>query len=134
MPQVQNIKPDIKIFPASLNLTHKPSIDALFTRIRNEQNGGLDVLIQSAGIYYYRKYITTEQREETLDVNYRAALLMCQSAIPLMRPGSRIVNLSSQAGQLRYFAPQLQERFLNPDMALQELDELVAEYSARQRP
>jgi carbonyl reductase 1 len=45
-----------------------------------------------------------------------------------MRPGGRIVNLSSQSGQLHYFGPRLRERFLKPDLTLEELDQLVAEY------
>ena len=125
---IQNIKSNIQVLPITLNLTEKTSIDAFITRIQDEQSG-LDVLIQNAGVYYYRDNITPEQRKETLDVNYRAALRICQGLIPIMRVGGRIVNLSSQSGQLHYFAPHLQERFLEPNLTLKQLDTLLAEYS-----
>lgn len=46
-----------------------------------------------------------------------------------MRKGGRIVNVSSQSGQLKYFHPRLQARFLSPDLTFAELDALVGEYS-----
>lgn len=46
-----------------------------------------------------------------------------------MRKGGRIVNVSSQSGQLKYFHPRLQERFLSPDLNFAELDALISEYS-----
>lgn len=46
-----------------------------------------------------------------------------------MRKGGRIVNVSSQSGQLKYFHPRLQERFLSPDLTFAELDALIGEYS-----
>ena len=48
-----------------------------------------------------------------------------------MRKGGRIVNVSSQSGQLKYFHPRLRARFLKPDLTLDELDALVDEYSVR---
>lgn len=48
-----------------------------------------------------------------------------------MRKSGRIVNVSSQSGQLKYFHPRLQARFLSPDLTLTELDALVGEYSVR---
>jgi carbonyl reductase 1 len=56
---------------------------------------------------------------------------MCQAFLPLLRnPGGRIVNLSSQAGRLRWFAPWLRPLFLDPDLTLDKLDALVREYDA----
>lgn len=48
-----------------------------------------------------------------------------------MRKNGRIVNVSSQSGQLKYFGPHLQTRFMKPDLSLTELDSLVSEYSVR---
>lgn len=49
-----------------------------------------------------------------------------------MRKGGRIVNLSSQSGQLHYFHSSLQKRFLDPDLTLTDLDALVEEYNVCQ--
>lgn len=65
--------PSVKFLPARISLTDNTSIDALATRVRDEQ-GGCDVLINNAGLYYYWEDITPEQRKETLDVNTRGTI------------------------------------------------------------
>lgn len=122
------IPPSVQIRPAQLSLTDKASITALSTRVGIEHKS-CDILINNAGLYYFKENITTAQREETLDVNYRGTLYVCQAFLPIMRKGGRIVNVSSQSGQLKYFHPCLQTRFSNPDLTLAELDTLVGEYN-----
>ncbi|KAJ5972565.1 uncharacterized protein N7479_002483 [Penicillium vulpinum] len=121
------IPPTVLIRPAQLSITDQASISALSARIKDENNG-CDVLINNAGLYYFQENITAAQRQETLDVNYRGTLNVCQAFLPIMRKGGRIVNVSSQSGQLKYFHPRLQARFLNPDLNLTELDSLIKEY------
>ncbi|KAL6711549.1 hypothetical protein ACN47E_004483 [Coniothyrium glycines] len=126
-------EPDIKsttvtLKPARLSLTDSSTIDSLASAIKSA-HGGCDVVINNAGVYYYSENITPQQRRETLDANYKGTLRVCQTFIPIMRPGGRIVNLSSQSGQLHYFAPELRKRFLDPAMTLDQLSKLVAEYS-----
>ncbi|CAG8152024.1 unnamed protein product [Penicillium salamii] len=123
-----SIAPAVKIYPARLSLTDQGSIAALSSRVRKEHNH-CDILINNAGLYYFQKDITTAQRQETLDVNYRGTLNVCQAFLPIMRKNGRIVNVSSQSGQLKYFGPHLQTRFIKPDLSLTELDSLVSEYS-----
>lgn len=48
-----------------------------------------------------------------------------------MRSNGRIVNVSSQSGQLKYFAPHLRERFLKPDLKIPEVLSITDEYQAR---
>ncbi|CAG8904415.1 unnamed protein product [Penicillium egyptiacum] len=120
--------PAVKIYPAQLSLTDQASITALSTMVDKEHQG-CDILINNAGLYYFQENITAAERQETLDVNYRGTLNVCQAFSPIMRKNSRIVNISSQSGQLKYFSPRLQTRFSNPDLTLTELDALVNEYS-----
>ncbi|KAF2280132.1 NAD(P)-binding protein [Westerdykella ornata] len=120
--------PSVELRGARLSLTDPRSIDDLVAAIKAE-HGGCHMLVNNAGIYYYRENITAAQRKETLDVNYRGTLKVCQAFIPIMHDGGRIVNLSSQSGQLHYFAPHLRTRFLDPDLTLNQLDQLVGEYS-----
>lgn len=56
---------------------------------------------------------------------------MCQAFLPLMRNGGRLVNVSSQSGQLKYFAPHLRERFLKPDLTIPEVLSIANEYQVR---
>jgi len=120
--------PTVEVRPAHLSLTDPSSISSLAAAIQAE-HGGCDVVINNAGVYYYREKITSQQRRETFDANYRGTLRVCQAFIPIMRPGGRIVNLSSQSGQLHYFAPELRQRFLEPELTLAQLSDLVAEYN-----
>ncbi|KAJ6163338.1 hypothetical protein N7497_003317 [Penicillium chrysogenum] len=114
---------------ASFDLTGlAASITALTTMVSKEHQG-CDILINNAGLFYFQENITAAQRQETLDVNYRGTLNICQAFLPIMRNNGRIVNVSSQSGQLKYFDPSLQKRFLDPDLTLTELDALVNEYS-----
>ncbi|KAJ5118263.1 hypothetical protein N7448_009978 [Penicillium atrosanguineum] len=123
-----SIPPAVQVRPAQLSLTDQASITALSTMIGSEHQG-CDILINNAGLYYFQENITTAQRQETLDVNYRGTLNVCQAFLPIMRKGGRIVNVSSQSGQLKYFHPRLRAQFLKPDLTLDELDALVSEYT-----
>jgi hypothetical protein len=53
---------------------------------------------------------------------------MCEFFIPIMRDGGRIVNVSSQSGQLQHFSVDLRQRFLQEDLTLSQLAELIYEY------
>lgn len=45
-----------------------------------------------------------------------------------MKPGSRIVNVSSQSGNLEQFGSQLQARFRDPKITLSDIEALAQEY------
>lgn len=122
-------QPHVKLVPAKLSLRDPESIEALAARVAAEQ-GAVDVLINNAGVYHYREGISDAERAETLETNHGGTVRMCLAFLPLMRqrPGARIVNVSSQAGRLRWFAPHLRPRFLAADLTLDGLDALVREY------
>jgi len=63
---------------------------------------GLDVLINSAGIYFERSIedMTETDFEHIMDVNIKGTYFMCKYALPLLKLGvdAAIVNVSSDAG------------------------------------
>ena len=66
-------------------------------RTVEEELGGLDVLVNSAGIQRYGTVVDTPEEEwdRVLAVNLKSMFLTSKHAIPLMRSGGAIVNVSS---------------------------------------
>jgi 3-oxoacyl-[acyl-carrier protein] reductase len=79
-------------------------ISAMMEQVKSDF-GGLDILVNNAGILQDRtiKKMTLEEWETVLRVNLTGAFNCIQQAIPILRPGGRIVNVSSVSGQLGFF-------------------------------
>src|SRR4030095_6906443 len=67
--------------------------------------GCLDILVNNAGILRDRtiRKMTEDEWESVLRVNLTGAFHCIQRALPLLRPGGRIVNIASVSGQLGLF-------------------------------
>jgi 3-oxoacyl-[acyl-carrier protein] reductase len=69
-----------------------------------ERSGGLDLLINNAGIGYIGKTVeemSSDEFRRTIETNLFAVFYTCHHAIPLLkkRGGGYIINISSLAGQ-----------------------------------
>ena len=53
---------------------------------------------------------------------------MCQAFIPLLSKKGRIVNVSSTGSSLSNYSKEIQQRFRDPKMTLQDLETLMEEY------
>lgn len=53
---------------------------------------------------------------------------MCQTFIPLLSKNGRIVNLSSIASQLKFYSPELQARFRDPNCTVETLNDIANDF------
>ncbi|KAK2157823.1 hypothetical protein LSH36_184g10017 [Paralvinella palmiformis] len=90
-------KEGLKPLYHQLDICNAESRDTLAKFIK-EKYGGLDVLVNNAGIAYKLNSNApfSEQAEVTLETNYFATLAFCQTMLPLLKPGARVVNVSSR--------------------------------------
>ena len=70
--------------------------------------GGLDILVNNAGIAY--DATSTDpfavQAKRTLMTNYEGTKTVCDILFPILRPGARVVNVSSSMGWLGHLTTE----------------------------
>merc|ERR1712212_623322 len=103
-----------------------------------ETHGGIDVLVNNAGMAF--KNAATEpfgeQATVTLGTNYWANKRCCEILFPILKPGARVVNMSSSMGFLGHLdrssnqeaAKILKRKLSSPDLQVAELDTLMTEF------
>lgn len=78
------------------DLSHMADVEALAKAVADGTDR-LDVLINNAGIYKTPDPITPEGLDVRFVVNTLAPYLLTRRLLPLIRPGGRVINLSSAA-------------------------------------
>ncbi|KAK3782773.1 hypothetical protein RRG08_037770 [Elysia crispata] len=102
--------------------------------------GGLDVLVNNAGILYetelFSQLCLGKPREDvpfceiaknTCQVNFFANLDVCEVLFPILRPHSRVCNISSGAGKkaLNETSQTWRETLLSPKIDMEELKNIM---------
>lgn len=67
--------------------------------------------------------------KETLQINYYGTLEATQTLLPHIRPSGRLVNVSSMAGSLTKYSPQLQAQFRSATTTA-EISALMEDFTA----
>ncbi|XP_069191081.1 carbonyl reductase [NADPH] 3 isoform X1 [Procambarus clarkii] len=120
---------------------HQLDIDAsesiaAFADYVKKTYGGLDVLVNNAGMAY--KVAATEsfgeQAENTIRVNYFGTLAVCRALYPLLRPHARVSMVSSSSGHLLRIngdepaASALRQKLSSSTLTEGELSELMNQF------
>jgi 3-oxoacyl-[acyl-carrier protein] reductase len=94
--------PDARVIECDVGDPH--AVAAMMNEIGREV-GGLDILVNNAGILRDRTIakMTEDEWADVLRVNLSGAFHCIQKALPLLRPGGRVVNVSSVSGWLGFF-------------------------------
>lgn len=103
-----------------------------------EKYGGIDVLVNNAGIAF--KVSSTEpvshQAKVTVRTNYWGTKEVCDILFPILKPGARVVNMSSSCGFLgkmdkcvnKEKGAMIKKTFASEDLSNEELDELMKSF------
>ncbi len=78
------------------------STDSICRMVESLGNNSLDVLVNNAGVWKSTPLGSTSEAllNEVLDINLRGMFWLTQVALPKLRDGARIVNISSTAGRV----------------------------------
>ncbi|KFQ42577.1 PREDICTED: carbonyl reductase [NADPH] 1-like [Nestor notabilis] len=114
-----------------LDIDDLQSIRALRVFLK-EKYGGLDVLINNAGIAFKVNDTTpfAVQAEVTLKTNFFGTRNICTELLPLVKPYGRVVNVSSMVSQsaLGKCSGELQQKFRSDTITEDELVELMTTF------
>src|SRR5690348_4453236 len=112
------------------DVTKPDQVEAMMKQIQDEC-GGLDVLVNNSGIIRDRtiKKMTLEEFESIIRVNLTGTFNVIQKAMPVLRNGGRIINLSSVSGQMGLFG---QANYSSSKAAIIALTKVSARELARQ--
>jgi len=120
-----------------LDIGDETSVKALRDYMK-EKYGGIDVLVNNAAIAF--KNAATEpfgeQAKVTLKTNYWDTKRACEILFPILKPGARVVNVSSSAGFLgnlnraenQVKAQEKKKKLASDDLTVAELDALMKEF------
>ena len=122
-----------------LDFHDKNSLIKLYQTVKREV-ATLDILVNNSQKYHLPSFMDDQkfawQCEDTLAVNYHGLKKMCKIFSPMMNQGGRVVNCSSHLGHLSNLdgmephASQLRANFIQKDLAEEELDRLVKQFTS----
>src|SRR5436190_10341217 len=112
------------------DVTQPQQVEAMMKQIQ-DRHGGLDILVNNSGVIRDRtiKKMSLEEFESIVRVNLTGTFNATQKAIPILRNGGRIVNLSSVSGQVGLFG---QANYSSSKAAIVALTKVSARELARQ--
>lgn len=117
-----------------LDITDKESIERLRLHLVAEYGEPcLDVLVNNAAMAFRMaaKEPAHVQARVTIDNNYYGTKAVSEALFPLLRPGARVVNVSSALGTLNRAvkgSEELRARFASESLTVPELDALMEEF------
>jgi 3-oxoacyl-[acyl-carrier protein] reductase len=112
------------------DVTNPAQVEAMMKQIQ-DRHGGLDVLVNNSGIIRDRtiKKMSLEEFESIVRVNLTGTFNVTQKAMPILRSGGRVINMSSVSGQMGLLG---QANYSSSKAAIIALTKVSARELARQ--
>lgn len=95
----------------TLDISNSGSIQEFASFLKREHPEGIDVVINNAGIAM--QGFDDNVVDTTLRTNYYGTLEATQALLPQLRPGGRLVNVTSMAGKLNKYSDRLRDAFVS---------------------
>lgn len=98
-----------------------------FANYLKKKHGGVDILINNAGVIVNDFYKTTyEDAKYVIDVNYRSIIVIEEYLFPILKDNARVINVSSDCGHLsnirnKYWIDRLSQK----DIKCEDVDAFV---------
>ena len=112
------------------DVTKPDQVEAMMKQIQ-DRHGGLDILVNNSGIIRDRtiKKMTLEEFESIIRVNLTGTFTVTKAAMPILRNGGRVINMSSVSGEMGLFG---QANYSSSKAAIIALTKVSARELARQ--
>jgi 3-oxoacyl-[acyl-carrier protein] reductase len=112
------------------DVTQPTQVETMMKQIQ-DRHGGLDILVNNSGIIRDRtiKKMSMEEFESIVRVNLTGTFNVIQKAMPILRNGGRVINMSSVSGQMGLFG---QANYSSSKAAIIALTKVSARELARQ--
>ncbi|RKP05004.1 hypothetical protein THASP1DRAFT_33175, partial [Thamnocephalis sphaerospora] len=111
-----------------LDVCQDASVSALRDMLQRE-HGGLDLLVNNAGVSTERDTFNAEEARRILETNFYSLIRVTEALLPIIRPGGRVVNIGSSEARLSQVTQDgLRDRLLDPNQSVSELSALMNEF------
>jgi NAD(P)-dependent dehydrogenase (short-subunit alcohol dehydrogenase family) len=111
-----------------LDVSDPASVTRLAEDLRAAHPEGLDLVVANAGVAL--QGFDARVAAETIDTNYFGVRRVVEATLPLLRPGARLVLVSSGMGQRELLAPALRARLDLDRLTRDELSALMRQFVA----
>ncbi|EFJ11492.1 hypothetical protein SELMODRAFT_126117 [Selaginella moellendorffii] len=110
-----------------LDITSPDSVDALADWV-SRSYGSIEILINNAGVNSIG-VPDLEQAKYVVETNYYGTKRVIEAMVPLLKPGARIVNVSSKAGDLAYLKNEWNAKLEDiATLTPSKIDEMIQEF------
>lgn len=114
-----------------MDVSDPSSVDA-FAKLLKDRHGQIDAVVNNAGVAL--DGFNNDVVKQTLQTNYYGTVHATRTFLALLKPGGRLVNVSSMAGKLNKYTPEIREAFLHASRSsVQDCDKLMDRFATAVR-
>eukprot|EP01087_Luapelamoeba_hula_P020272 TRINITY_DN6893_c0_g1_i1.p1 TRINITY_DN6893_c0_g1~~TRINITY_DN6893_c0_g1_i1.p1 ORF type:complete len:313 (+),score=42.55 TRINITY_DN6893_c0_g1_i1:17-955(+) len=111
-----------------IDITNEESVSNATAELKDKYDG-LHILVNNAGLAIKGNGFDAEIAQQTQETNYYGTLRALTHLVPIMKPGGRVVNVSSRASLLcKISNDDLRNRFIAEDLTIDELTQLMEKF------